>query len=144
MYLKPTKLTQLFNRTAAWLAARGMMPAKTVQIEVKGRRSGEPRLAAVNYVEYEGQRYFVSTRGESEWVRNVRAAGGEVVINRGGRKRARLEELPSGETAPIIKKYLGENALATRRQFGLDPKAELPEFEAVAADHPVFRIEVLE
>jgi deazaflavin-dependent oxidoreductase (nitroreductase family) len=144
MYLRPTKLVQISNRIASWFAARGLMPAKTVQVELKGRRSGEMRTVVINSVEHEGQRYFVSTRGESEWVRNVRAAGGEVVIVRGGRKRARLEELPAEQRAPIIKKYLGENALVTRRQFGLDPKAELSEFEAIAADHPVFRIEMPE
>jgi hypothetical protein len=144
MYLRPTKLTQIFNRMTSWFAARALMPSKTVQVEVKGRRSGETRTMVINWVEYEGQRYFVSTRGESEWVRNVRAAGGEVVIERGGRKPARLEELPASETAPIIKKYLGENALVTRRQFGVDPKAELSVFEGIAPRHPVFRIEMVE
>jgi deazaflavin-dependent oxidoreductase (nitroreductase family) len=144
MYLRPTKLTQIFNRMTSWFAAQGLMPGKTVQVEVRGRRSGETRTMVINWVEYEGQRYFVSTRGESEWVRNVRAAGGEVTIQRRGQKRARLEELAAGERAPIIKKYLGENAMVTRRQFGLDPKAELSEFEAIAQDHPVFRIEMVD
>jgi deazaflavin-dependent oxidoreductase (nitroreductase family) len=144
MYKRPTKLTQIFNRITSWFAARGLMPAKTVQVEVKGRRSGEMRTMVINSVDYEGQSYFVSTRGESEWVRNVRAAGGEVVIQRAGRKRARLEELPAEQRAPIIKKYLGENAMVTRRQFEMDPKAPLSEFEGIADRHPVFRIEMLE
>jgi len=144
MYLRPMKLTQVFNRITSWFASRGLTPSHMVQIEVKGRRSGEARQAVINSVEYEGQRYFVSVRGESEWVRNVRSAGGEIVIHHGGRKRARLEELPASETAPIIKKYLGENVMSTKRNFGVDPKAELSEFEAIASRHPVFRIELLE
>jgi hypothetical protein len=141
MYLKPTKLTQIFNRTMSWLAARGLGPSRMVQVETRGRSSGEKRTVVINSVEYEGQRYFVSTRGESEWVRNVRAANGDVTIQRGGPKAAHLEELPPEGTAPILKKYLGENGV-TQRQFGLSPDADVSEFEAVAADHPVFRIEM--
>jgi deazaflavin-dependent oxidoreductase (nitroreductase family) len=144
MYLRPMKLTQFFNRITTWFAARGLTPSHMVRIEVKGRRSGAPRQAVINSVEYEGQRYFVSVRGESEWVRNVRAAGGEIVIQHRGRKPARLVELPAAETAPIIKKYLGENVMATKSKFGVDPKAELAEFEAIAPRHPVFRIEAQE
>ncbi len=139
-YAKPTALTQAFNRFVGWLASLGVMPSKTVTLEAKGRRSGETRSAAVNWVEHEGQRYLVAPRGETEWVRNVRAAGGEAVMRRRDRQQVRLEEVPVEQRAAIIKTYLGENAMATQRQFGVDPKAELSAFEAIAERHPVFRI----
>lgn len=107
---------------------------------MRGRRSGQTRSTVTNWVEQDGHRYFVSARGEAEWVRNVRAAGGEAVIRRRGRRSVRLEELPSEEGAPILKAYLGENAMSTKAHFGVDPKAELVEFEAIAGRHPVFRI----
>ncbi len=75
--------------------------------------------------------------GEAEWVRNVRAAGGEAAFRRRGQQRVRLEEIPSEQRAPILKAYLGENAWSTQQYFGVDPK---PEIEAIAARHPVFRI----
>ncbi len=133
-------LTQIMNRFTSWLASLGLMPAKTVTLEVRGRRSGQTRSAVINWVEHEGQRYFVSPRGEAEWVRNVRAAGGEAVIRRRGRQSVRLEELPSEQRAPILKAYLGENAWSTQQHFGVDAKAELAEFEGIAARHPVFLI----
>jgi len=139
-YRRPTKLTQLLNRTMGWLASLGMTPSDTVTLEVKGRRSGAVRSTVVTCVEHEGTRYLVSPRGESEWVRNVRAAGGEAAIRRRGRRRVRLEELPAEQRAPVIKAYLGKTATATRQHFGVDPKAEMPEFEAIAGRHPVFRV----
>jgi len=139
-YRRPTKLTQLLNRTMGWLASLGLTPSDTVTLEVKGRRSGAVHSTVVTWVEHEGTRYLVSPRGESEWVRNVRAAGGEAAIRRRGRRSVRLEELPAEQRAPVIKAYLGKTAKATRQHFGIDPKAEMPEFEAIAARHPVFGV----
>ena len=139
-YRRPTKLTQAFNRLVSWLASLGVTHSDTVTLEVKGRRSGRVRSNPVTWVEHEGERYLVSPRGESEWVRNVRAAGGDAVIRHGGRQKVRLEEAPAEERAPIIKAYLSKTATATRQHFGVEPKAELAEFEAIGARHPVFRV----
>lgn len=134
------KATQMMNRITSWLASLGLMPSKTVTLEVRGRRSGQMRSTVINWVEQDGQRYIVSPRGEAEWVRNVRAADGEAVIRRQGRQSVRLEELPVEQRAPILKAYLGENTWSTRQHFEVDPKAELTEFAGIAARHPVFRI----
>ena len=93
----------------------------------------------MNIVEYEGSATS-SPLGESEWVRNVRADGGQAVIRHGKRKTVRLEEMPAAETAAIIQAYLKENAMATKGHFGIDPDAPLAEFERIAPLHPVFRI----
>ncbi|MFB3093098.1 MAG: nitroreductase/quinone reductase family protein, partial [Dehalococcoidia bacterium] len=79
-YRRPTKVTQAFNRFMSWLASLGLMPSDTITLEVKGRRSGMVRSNVVTWVKQDGERYLVSPRGESEWVRNVRAADGEAVI----------------------------------------------------------------
>ena len=139
-YRRPTKVTQTFNRFMSWLASLGLMPSDTVTLEVKGRRSGMVRSNVVTWVKQDGERYLVSPGGESEWVRNVRAADGEAVIRHRGRQRVRLEEVPAEERAPIIKAYLAKTAMATRAHFGVDPKAEIEEFEAIAGRHPVFRM----
>jgi len=139
-YRRPTKLTQIMNRGMGWLASLGLTPSDTVTLEVRGRRTGAVRSTVVTSVEHEGVRYLVSPRGESEWVRNVRAAGGEAAIRRRGGRSVRLEELPAEQRAPILKAYLGKTAAATRQHFGIDPKAEIAEFEAIAGRHPVFRV----
>ncbi len=143
-YRRPTKVTQAFNRVVGWLASRGLTPSDTITLEVKGRRSGMIRSNVVTWVEQEEERYLVSPRGETEWVRNVRAADGEAVIRRRGGQKIRLEEVPAEERATIIKAYLAKTAKATRQHFGVDPKAEIAEFEAIAARHPVFRIMMID
>jgi deazaflavin-dependent oxidoreductase (nitroreductase family) len=139
-YNKPSGLTKFFNSIFGWLGRRGWGPKKLVEIEVRGRKSGEPRRAAVNVLEMDRQRYLVSPRGDTEWSRNARVAG-EAVIHRGKQEHVRLVELPEGERAPIIQAYLKENAMVTKREFGIEPDAPIEEFQAIAGKHPVFRIE---
>lgn len=139
-YNKPAGLVKAMNAFVSWLASLGIVPGGTVTIETKGRKSGQTRSNAVTVVEHEGQRYLVAPRGETEWVRNVRAANGEAVLRHGARKPVRLEELPIEQRAPIIKPYLKKTAMATKGEFGLEPDADISEFERIAPKHPVFRI----
>src|SRR5438067_1848190 len=50
---------------------------------VRGRRSGRWRTVPVNVLELDGARYLVAARGDTDWVRNPRAAGA------GGLRRGR-------------------------------------------------------
>ncbi len=139
-YARPSGFTKATNGLMGWLGAHGIGPKKTVRLEVKGRRSGVVRSTAVNVVTHDGQRYLVAPRGETEWVRNARAAVGEAVIRRGKAEPVTLSEVPVSERAPIIQTYLRANALETKREFGVDPKAPIDVFEGIADKHPVFRI----
>jgi glyoxylase-like metal-dependent hydrolase (beta-lactamase superfamily II) len=97
-----------------------------------------------------GGHYVVSLAGESDWARNVRAAGGQVVI--GGRRgrAATLAEVPVRQRAPVIRAYLlrwgrrpGSRAVAreARSYFGVAADASLEEIQRVVQHYPVFRIE---
>lgn len=140
-YNRPSGVVKAMNGLFGWIAARGIGPAKTYEIEVRGRASGEPRKVPVNIVEFEGNRYLVAPRGETEWVRNVRAAGGLASLRRKAVEEVRLTEIPEAERAPIIQKYLGENAMATKASFGIEPKAPIEEFQRIAGRHPTFLVE---
>src|SRR5947208_2417924 len=98
------------------------------------------RSAAVAWVDDDGQRYLVAPRGNTEWVRNVKAAGGEAVLKHGKSDAVRLEELPVEQRAPLIQAYLKKTARVTKREFGIEPDAPIEEFQRIAPDHPVFRI----
>ena len=139
-YRKPTKPTQLLNRFFSRLASLGLTPRDTATLEVRGRHSGKVRSTVVTWVEQEDQRYLVSPRGETEWVRNVRAAGGEAAIRHGELRRVRLEEVPLEQRATIIREYLKKTARATQPHFGVNTNAGLDEFDKIASRHPVFRI----
>jgi deazaflavin-dependent oxidoreductase (nitroreductase family) len=140
VYHKPSGAVKLMNSIVSRLAGIGLVPMNTVLLQVRGRRSGAMHSTAVSWVEHEGQRYLVSPRGNTEWVRNVKAAGGEAVIKARKTEHVRLEELPVEQRAPIIKAYLKRTAAVTKREFGLDADAPLEEFEKIADRHPVFRI----
>ena len=87
---------------------------------------------------YDLRAYFNGTY--SDWVRNVRAAGGEAFIKRGRSRRVKLIEIPPEERAPIIKAWC-QIATSGRRHLPIAHDAPVSAFEAIAADHPVFRID---
>ncbi len=123
-YLRQTGFgKRVFNPLAMRLGMAG-----STALEVPRRRTGEPQRIPVIPVEVDGATYVVSTRGESDWVRNLRAAGGGTL---GGRPLT-ATELPVEERAPVIDAY--------REQAGRTVKTyweRLPD----PRDHPVFRIE---
>jgi hypothetical protein len=111
-------------------------------LEVPGRRSGLPRFAPVKVLQVEAERFLVSLY-DSDWARNLRAAGGRARLRRRGMIIPALAvELPAPERPAILRAYL---AAATRGQtldiLGAgrrDPEED--HLRRIAADHPVFRL----
>ena len=127
-YLKPGWLT---SRVVNPLLMRlGVVPT----LAVRGRMSGEWRTVPVNVLELEGQRYLVAPRGDTEWVRNLRAASRGELRRRAGAEAFRATEVPDSEKPRIIDAYLARWGYQVRRYFD-----ELPQ----PSDHPVFRIQRL-
>ena len=111
-------------------------------LEVLGRRSGRTIKFPVVIAEVGAERYLVSMLGaEANWVLNLRAAGGRAVLRHGRRESVRLDEVPPGERAPILRRYL-EVAPGARPHFPIGRSAPLAEFDRIATDYPVFRIRV--
>jgi deazaflavin-dependent oxidoreductase (nitroreductase family) len=141
---RPNRLARLINGASARLAAAGIGPSQLVMLEVAGRRTGKAVLFPVVVADYRGERYLVSMLGEdTNWVRNVRAAGGRAVLRRGHREVIRLEEVGPGERAAILRRYL-ECAPGARSHFPVGRGAPLPEFERIAGQYPVFHVTVPE
>jgi len=143
MYHPPSAFVKAMNAFVGRLASWGLIPGGTALLQVKGRRSGQTRSTAVTWVDHDGQRYLVAPRGNTEWVRNVKAAGGQVVLKRRKSEQVRLQEVPVEQRAPIIEAYLKKTARVTKREFGIEPDAPSDEFQRIAPDHPVFRIVTL-
>ena len=60
-------------------------------MEVPGRRSGRIVSLPLVVAAVDDERYLVSMLGEGvNWVRNVRAAGGEVALRHGHREEVRM------------------------------------------------------
>jgi F420H(2)-dependent quinone reductase len=124
---------------AAWHKL-GLMPRRWVTLEVAGRRSGRLVRFPLGMADLDGQWYLVSFLGQDcNWVRNVRAAGGQVTLWRKRAIKCRLIELPAGERAPILKCYLAK-VPGGRPHIPVDRRAPLADFEAIAPRYPVFRV----
>lgn len=137
---RPNRLARALNRGWQAVASRGLGPRRLAAVEVAGRRSGRPRAFPAVVADHEGERYLVSMLGESaDWVANVRAAEGQAVLRRGRPERVRLEEVEPGGRASILRRYL-EVAPGARAHIPVGRDASLIDLEAVARDHPVFRV----
>src|SRR5204863_8672014 len=104
---QPNRLARILNRALAIAGSLGVAPNYLVTLEVRGHKSGRVISFPLVMAVVDGQRYLVSMLGEKvAWVTNVRAAGGKAVLRHGRREEIRLEEVPAGQRAPILKAYL--------------------------------------
>jgi deazaflavin-dependent oxidoreductase (nitroreductase family) len=125
---------------AATRAGLGIWGSRT--LEVRGRTSGAVRRTPVNVLELDGRTYLVSARGNGQWVRNVRAAGGRLTLARGRRREAFVaEELPDEAKPAVLRAYLRKWKMEVGAFFdGVDAGASDAELLRIAPDHPVFRL----
>jgi F420H(2)-dependent quinone reductase len=73
-YREPGWFTRnVFNQFVAFLTRQGISVLGSRVLAVKGRTSGQWRTTPVNLLTYDGRRYLVAPRGETQWVRNLRA-----------------------------------------------------------------------
>jgi hypothetical protein len=138
---RPNWMARLLDRGTAAVSARGVGPEYLVALEVPGRRSGRSVRLPVVVAAVGGERYLVSMLGEgANWVRNVRAAGGEVALRHGRREGVHLEGVVAPELrAPVLKAYL-KRAPNANAHVPIDKDAPLAEFRRLAPRFPVFRI----
>ncbi len=138
---RPNLAARLLDRGTAALSARGVGPEYMVVLEVPGRRSGRTITLPLVVAAVDGERYLVSMLGEGvNWVRNVRAAGGEVALRHGRREEVHLQEVGAPDLrAPVLKAYL-KRATNARAHLPIPRDAPLAEFERLAPSFPVFRV----
>jgi protein-S-isoprenylcysteine O-methyltransferase Ste14 len=137
---RPNRVARILNRWGAAVYALGIAPNYLVTLEVLGRRSGRIISFPLVMVVVAGERYLVSMLGEEvNWVRNVKAAGGNVTLRHGRREEVRLEEVAPDRRAPVLKAYL-KRAPGAGPHLPIDKDAPLTEFERVSPRFPVFRV----
>lgn len=122
-YLKPPWFVRkVFNRIAM---ATGVGHSETLTVTT--RVSKQPQQIPVVVPVVDGVRYLVSTRGESEWVRNIRA-NPQITL---GKASYHATEVPVEQRAPIIAAYRPLAGKVVEGYF-----RDLPD----DADHPVFAL----
>ena len=140
-YREPGWFTRnVANRLVAGLTHRGLSIWGSRVLETVGRTSGQPRRTPVNLLTLDGRQYLVSARGEGQWVRNVRASQGRLVLILGrSRETRQATEVPPEERAPILRAYLKRWKAEVGVFFdGVGPDSSDAELAAIAAKHPVF------
>lgn len=141
-YQQPGWLTRhVFNRAVAALTRVGISVAGSRVLEVQGRKSGEWRRTPVNLLTLDGDRYLVSPRGHTQWVRNIRVSGeGRLVVGRRS-EPITVTELSDDEKTPLLRAYLKRWSWEIGVFFGgVDADSSDEELRRIAPDHPVFRI----
>ena len=142
-YRQPGWFTQhVFNRIVASATRLGLSVWGSRVLEVPGRKSGQARRTPVNLLTFEDATYLVAARGETEWVRNVRAADGRLDLLLGRRRTHYVAtELADGEKVPVLRAYLTRWKAEVGVFFdGVGPKSTDEEVAAIAPKHPVFAI----
>jgi deazaflavin-dependent oxidoreductase (nitroreductase family) len=144
-YLKPGRFTRkVFNPAVRGLTRLGISVWGSRELRVRGRKSGQWRATPVNLIIVYGQRYLLAPRGTTDWVRNLRAAGGGEL--RVGRRSDRFTALELDDAAkpPIVREYLRRWKFVAGAFFdGLDQHASDERLLAIAPGIPVFRIDPL-
>ncbi|MFD8810748.1 nitroreductase family deazaflavin-dependent oxidoreductase [Streptomyces sp. NPDC059627] len=142
-YAKANPVAVRMNGLVGWLARHGLSLAGSAELSVRGRKSGKMQRVPVNPHTFDGTQYLVSARGNSQWVRNIRAAGGgELRVGRKVREFT-VAELPDAEKLPVLRTYLEKWGWEVKQYFpGVTAKSSDDELVAAGADHPVFRVTV--
>jgi hypothetical protein len=127
-YRKPNAFARkVFNPLAMRFNISG-----TEALAVRRRKSGGTQRVPLIRVEVGGHDYLVSPRGESDWVKNLRAAGEAELEGKDAKRRVRAVEIPVEERPPILEAYQAKAGRAVASHFKALPDP---------ADHPVFRVE---
>jgi hypothetical protein len=125
-YIKPSWFfARIFNRVVLATGTVNSEPMTVIK-----RRSKLPQTIPMTPVDVEGVTYVVSVRGETEWVKNVRA-NPHVKLTKSGVTGYVATEIPVEARKRILDVYKATASKATSRLF-----RQLPE----DADHPVFAL----
>lgn len=140
-YEAPNRAARAGNAVIRWLAESGISIAGTRALRVRGRKSGQPRAVVINLLTIDGVDYLVSPRGNTQWARNIRAAGEVEIGPRWRRQRVRVAEVEDAAKPALLKCYLDRWYWQVKGHVaGLTPESTDQEFAAAAPSIPVFAL----
>jgi deazaflavin-dependent oxidoreductase (nitroreductase family) len=128
------------------LIRMGISMSPTVLLTVRGRRSGKNYTTPVVMFELDGRAFLFSFFGESNWVRNLRAAGKAAIRNGSKLTDATAVELKPEAATTILRDSLTplfEERLfgrLIRSEFRVNPGTTLEGWRETADLHPVFEV----
>jgi deazaflavin-dependent oxidoreductase (nitroreductase family) len=141
-YQEPGWFTRnVFNKAVAGLTSMGVSVLGSRILAVRGRKSGEWRTTPVNLLIIDGQRYLVSPRGQTQWVRNLRVSHqGELRLGRRAEPFT-ATEVSDDDKPAILRAYLARWKAEVGVFFGgVGPGSSDAELRRISPDHPVFTV----
>jgi deazaflavin-dependent oxidoreductase (nitroreductase family) len=140
-YEEPNRIARAGNAVIRWLAELGISIAGTRALQVRGRKTGKPRAVVVNLLTLDGVDYVVSPRGNTQWARNVRAAGELEIGPRWRRRRAEINEVSDDAKPELLRRYLARWYWQVKDYVGgLTPDSTDEQLRAGAPSIPVFAL----
>ena len=147
-YVVPTSgpsraMLSFFNSVVAGLTKAGVSVLGSRVLYVRGRTSGQWRTTPVNLLRYDGNGYLVAPRGHTQWVRNMRVAGGgELHVGKRVEKFT-ATELADADKPAVLRAYLRRWKMEVGVFFnGVGPDASDDQLLAIAPGYPVFRLHI--
>jgi deazaflavin-dependent oxidoreductase (nitroreductase family) len=134
----------LFNPLAQRLLRVGRVMGPNALITIRGRKSGVARTTPVALVELDGRRWVIGTFGDTNWVRNLRAAGEATLTLGRKREEVKAAELDlDARTAffrDVVGPYVRRLPVGALLLAILGAKEILSDPRAAAENRPVFEL----
>ena len=100
----------------------GLLPGAYL-IKVPGRKSGKIYTVPLFVLHSRGERWLVAGFAQSDWVKNLRAAGGCTLYRNRREEKVSVEEIKDmGLCAALLKEFVSK-APGARRGFAISPDA---------------------
>lgn len=108
-------------------------------LTVRGRNTGNVQTLVVNPLNYNGELYLVSSRGESSWVKNARAAG-EVTLSKGNKpERYSVSEIEDTDLKfAVMRDYLKRWGWQVSSFMHVSKSSSDEDVRAILHKHPTF------
>lgn len=141
---RPPWVVRTFDPVLRGLLNRGLRMGPNTILTVRGRKSGEPRAAAVAVLKVGGRRWILGAYGEVQWVRNLRAAGRGTIRLDGRDVPVRAVALTTAEAEAFfrneLRTYVHALPWAWRRVASVFGGEPLRNPARAATRHPVFEL----
>jgi deazaflavin-dependent oxidoreductase (nitroreductase family) len=140
-YKRPGWFTRnVFNRMVHGFARLGIGLAGAETLAVRGRKSGEWRTNPVNPFEIDGHTYLLAPRGTTEWVRNMRVAGGGELRKGSKSRQFTAREVDDSEKLPLLRVYVDRWAWEAKDFLGVGKDATDDQLREISHENPAFEI----
>lgn len=140
-YDEPHAAAKAANTLIRWLAEIGISIAGTRALRVRGRKTGRLRGVVINVLTVDDLDYLVSTRGTTQWVRNVRAVGEVEMGPRWRSRRVGAIEVDDAAKPELLRRYLDRWFWEVKGHIaGLTPDSSDDQLSAAASSIPVFAL----